>query len=172
MARASKFKEEYTHQAEVACKEGGFTTPKLAKLFKVATSTVNKWMKDFPEFKAAVQRGKDHFDTVKVEKSLLKRALGYKYTEVTSEPVTAVVDGKIVTSNGVLVTKKVKKEIAPDTTAQIFFLKNRNPERWRDARNIDVSGGLDTGHKEEVDISKLSAEQLEALASIRPKDKE
>ena len=53
---------------------------------------------------------------------MLKRALGYEYEEETYE-------------NGIL-TKKVKKQVAPDTTAQIFWLKNRQVKKWRDKVEI------------------------------------
>ena len=59
-----------------------------------------------------------------VENALLKRALGYEYTEVTKEYVPDV--GKMT------VTKEVTKQVIPDTTAQIFWLKNRKPGDWRD----------------------------------------
>ena len=38
------------------------------------------------------------------------------------------------------ITKVVKKEVVPDTAAQIFWLKNRKPEAWRDKQNLEVSG--------------------------------
>lgn len=81
-----------------------------------------------------------------VEKSLLQRALGYSYEE-TSEKY----------EGGVMTERKVtKKHVASDTTAQIFWLKNRKPEQWRDkpqsesasdkalAKAIEILGGVDS----------------------------
>ena len=65
-----------------------------------------------------------------VENALLKRALGYQYDEITLE------DG--------IETKRVTKEVIPDTTAQIFWLKNRKPDQWRDKQNLELSGTLET----------------------------
>ena len=59
----------------------------------------------------------------KVENALVKSALGYTYTEVTRERDE---------TGAMVVTKEVVKEVKPSTTAQIFWLKNRKPEIWRD----------------------------------------
>ena len=55
---------------------------------------------------------------------MLRRALGYEYDEVTFE------DGDEV--------KRVRKQVVPDTTAQIFWLKNRKPEDWRDKQDVKI----------------------------------
>ena len=72
-----------------------------------------------------------------VENALLKRALGYSYEEVTKEicedPETGNLEMKI--------TKKVRKEVVPDTTAQIFWLKNRKPDVWRDKHEVNGNSG-------------------------------
>jgi hypothetical protein len=61
----------------------------------------------------------------KVESALYKRALGYKIREVHK------VEGRPV--------KVVEKEIAPDVVADIFWLKNRDPKRWRDVMEVSHS---------------------------------
>ena len=60
------------------------------------------------------------------------------------------------------VTKTVRKEVQGDTTAQIFWLKNRRPEQWRDKRDVSVEGEISTTSSmtdDELDerISKLKA---------------
>ncbi len=40
------------------------------------------------------------------------------------------------------ITKKVKKQVAPNPTAAIFWLKNRKPDEWRDRKETEVSGVL------------------------------
>lgn len=47
--------------------------------------------------------------------------------------------------------KTVVKQVVPDTTAQIFWLKNRKPEQWRDKRDVSVDGKIDAG-TEKLDL--------------------
>lgn len=67
---------------------------------------------------------------------MLKRALGYEYTETTREYIPELDEMKT--------TKKVTKQVAPDTTAQIFWLKNRKPDKWRDKLNRDCGSEDET----------------------------
>lgn len=78
-----------------------------------------------------------------MENALLKRALGYTYTETKKER----------TAEGVRTTTTIK-EVVPDTTAQIFWLKNRRPDRWRDKQDIHVSGSLNTEKTKLDDLLK------------------
>lgn len=95
----------------------GLTDEQIAHNMGIASSTLYDWKKRHPEISESLKRGKAVVDRL-VENALLKRALGYRYDEVTLE-------------NGVE-TKRVTKEVAPDVTAQIFWLKNRKPGYWRD----------------------------------------
>ncbi len=128
----SKYKKEYAHMAYVACSEGGFTDVKLGKLFRKCKATINNWKKDYPEFLDSIKKGKDEFDCEKVEKSLLKRALGYRYTETTKE--------NSIKSDDLIVTKKVRKEVSPDSKAAMDWLCNRNPGRWKKIKHVEVTG--------------------------------
>ena len=58
------------------------------------------------------------------------------------------------------VTKEVVKEVSPDTTAQIFWLKNRKPDVWRDKRDVGVEGSVQVNSP----YDELSVEELKALA--------
>ena len=95
----------------------GLTDEQIAKNMGIAPSTLYEWKKKSKEFSESLKKGKEVID-FEVENALLKRALGYEYEEETYE-------------NGIL-TKKVKKQVPPDTTAQIFWLKNRKKEQWRE----------------------------------------
>ena len=53
------------------------------------------------------------------------------------------------------------KQVAPDTTAQIFWLKNRKPQEWRDKKETEVTGNLNVNNP----FSDLSVEELRKLAS-------
>ena len=96
----------------------GLTDEQIAGNIGINTSTLYDWKNKFSEISEALKKGKEVVD-IQVENALLKRALGYTYKETTSE----------CDENGELkVTKVVTKEVVPDTTAQIFWLKNRRPE--------------------------------------------
>ena len=101
---------------------GGLTDEQIAKNMGIAPSTLYEWKKKSKEFSESLKKGKEVID-FEVENALLKRALGYEYEEETYE-------------NGIL-TKKVKKQVPPDTTAQIFWLKNRKPNTWKDKVETD-----------------------------------
>lgn len=95
----------------------GLTDEQIAKNIGINRTTLYDWKKKETNIADALKKGKKVID-FEVENALLKRALGYEYEEETYE-------------NGIL-TKKVKKQVAPDTTAQIFWLKNRKKEQWRE----------------------------------------
>lgn len=101
----------------------GLTDEQIAENIGISRSTLNSWKAKYPDVSDTLKKGKDVVDR-QVENALLKRALGYEYTEVTKEYVPDV--GKMT------VTKEVTKQVIPDTTAQIFWLKNRKPGDWRD----------------------------------------
>ena len=153
MGSPTKFKDEFVHLAYIACSEGGFTDEKLAKLFSVAKSTINLWKKARPEFYDALRRGKDEYDCEKVEAALNKRAVGFRFTETHRELSTVldpdtpdltpqeILDGvKPKTIQKLIITKKIGKLIPPDAKAAEFWLCNRNPDRWRKLKHVEVTG--------------------------------
>ena len=128
----------------------GLTDKQIAENIGVAYSTFRDWIKRFPALSAPLKKGKEVVDR-QVENALLKRALGYEYVETTKE----------LTDLGLTVTKQVSKQVAPDTTAQIFWLKNRKPKEWRDKKETEVTGNLNVNNP----FSDLSVEELRKLAS-------
>lgn len=103
----------------------GLTEEQIANNMGIAVSTLGNWKNAHIEILEALKRGKEVVDIL-VENALLKRAIGYEYEEV-----------KKKYENGELTEKTItKKEVAPDTTAQIFWLKNRRPDKWRDKQEI------------------------------------
>lgn len=102
----------------------GLTDEQIAHNMGIATGTLYSWKNKYGEINEALKEGKEVVD-IKVENALLKRALGYEYEEITYEC------GKE--------TKRVKKQVVPDTTAQIFWLKNRKPNNWRDMKHVDAN---------------------------------
>lgn len=117
----------------------GLTEEQIAYNMGIRRSTLSEWKKKFPDILDSLKRGKEIVD-IEVENALLSRALGYEYVETTQERIIDFDEhGKRVGSH-MEVTKKVTKRMAPDVTAQIFWLKNRKPNEWRDKREVDVGG--------------------------------
>ena len=115
----------------------GAIDTELASNFGIAVTTLNMWKKKHPEFREAIQAGKDEFNMCRAEGALIHSSLGYTHTE------TKVFYDK---DQGI-VTYDVEKHYPPNVTALIFFLKNRDPKRWRDVHKIDL----------EVDTEKIQA---------------
>jgi len=107
----------------------GLTDEQIARNIGISRETLNQWKNKFSDISDTLKRGKEIVDR-QVENALLKRALGYDYEEVSEKY-----------EDGVLTERKVtKKHLVPDTTAQIFWLKNRKPDEWRDKQNVEISG--------------------------------
>ena len=106
----------------------GLTDEQIAQNMGVTAKTLYEWKKKYGEICESLKRGKEIVDR-QVENALLKRALGYEYTETTRE--------RDPESDEMVTTKKVTKQVAPDTTAQIFWLKNRKPDKWRDKQEYE-----------------------------------
>lgn len=112
----------------------GLSEAQIAKNLGISYMTFRRAKKD-PDFgeqiSEALIQTKDVVD-MEVENMLLKRACGYEYDEVTEEY-----------EMGILVKRKVThKMVVPDTSAQIFWLKNRQPDKWRDRREVDNTVAL------------------------------
>lgn len=122
--RPTKYKAEFAKQAEKLC-EKGFIDTEIATFFEVNPDTIHEWKKRHPIFSESLKRGKRHSDS-KVEDALYNRALGYETTETKDE------DGDY--GKKTIITTK---QVAGDTTAQIFWLKNRQPEKWRDKQQVE-----------------------------------
>lgn len=125
--RKSDFKEEYIDKV-YRMSLLGLTDIQMSGVLEVNQATFNRWKKEYPKFRESL-KGKDDADS-KVAKSLFSRAIGYEYEE------------KSVEKQGrkVLRTTTTKKQMAPDTTAQIFWLKNRQPDLWRDKQINELTG--------------------------------
>lgn len=127
--RPTKFKPEYIVTARALAKLGA-TNMEMAEAFSVSLSTLNLWKVEHAEFSDAVKVGKDIADE-RVVDSLYQRAMGYSHEDT---------DIRVV--DGVIAETPMIKHYPPDTTAAIFWLKNRRPDEWRDKREIEHSGEL------------------------------
>lgn len=99
----------------------GLTDEQIAGNVGITATTLYEWKNRFPEISEALKKGKEIVD-IQVENALLKRALGYEYMEERVE--ISEKDGRKVI--------QTTKTVPPDTTAQIFWLKNRRPDKWRE----------------------------------------
>ena len=121
IGRPTDYKPEYDEQARKLCLLG-YTNQQLADFFNVDVSTLERWMKK-EHFRGAIKSGREFADSQVVD-SLYNRARGYVGKEV-----------KTATHEGVITdVKVVDKHIPPDPTSMIFWLKNRQPEMWREKR--------------------------------------
>lgn len=103
----------------------GLSDKQIAKNIGISVSTLCEWKNRFPELSEAIKRGKRPVD-VQVENALYRSALGFKQT--VKKPI------KLRRKDGSEFIEYGEEEvyIAPNITAQIFWLKNRKPEYWRD----------------------------------------
>ncbi len=138
MARPSKFNPTFPDQARKLCKLGA-TDLEIADFFAVNVATLYRWKNDYPEFCEALKEAKIEADN-RVEESLFHRATGYSHDAV------KIFNDK---DNGVT-TVPYREHYPPDTTAAIFWLKNRQPERWRDKTEQAVTGKFDVTQIERV----------------------
>lgn len=111
----------------------GLTNEQIAENLGIGKTTFYKMIKEHSELSEHLKKGKEVID-YEVENALLKRALGYKYEEKTYESIY----NKELDKYTERLTKRVTKQVAPDTTALIFWLKNRKPKQWRD--KVDIEG--------------------------------
>lgn len=120
----------------------GLIDEQIAANIGITTTTLYDWKKKYSDFSDALKKGKESSD-YEVENALFKSATGYEYEE--RKEVQEVVDG--VMRKRVEITRK---QVPPNATSAIFWLKNRKPDKWR--------------NKQEIEISKLRAEtkKLEA----------
>ena len=111
------------------CKQGA-TEEIIRKKLNVSNGAWGTYKNQHLELKDVLKKNKEFAD-IEVESSLYKRAIGYDYWEVHELP-----DGS---------QKKILKEVSPDTTAQIFWLKNRRPDLWRDKQQVEHTGAVVSG---------------------------
>ena len=129
MARPSKYKAEFVAQAEKLCRHGA-TDIEIADFFEVDVRTLYRWKGEHEVFCQALKAGKDVSDE-RVERSLFSRANGYEHDEV---------DIRVVANQ--VVQTPIRKFYPPDTTAAIFWLKNRRPQEWRDKQEVEHGGTI------------------------------
>lgn len=128
MARPSKYESHVQPKLLLieAWARDGLTVDQISENLGIASGTLYEYQKQYPELIEALKNGREVIDAM-VENALLKAALGYNYTEeelnkITGDPI------------------ELRKVAHPNTTALIFWLKNRKPKEWRDKQELEHSG--------------------------------
>lgn len=134
----------------------GLTDEMIAHNIGITTTTLYDWKKKYPQFAEAIKRGKEVVD-IMVENALLKSAMGYKYDEVVKERIYNPETGE----SELIEVKRTTKDVAPNVTALIFWLKNRQSEKWRDTKNVNAAVEVKNPFDgvETADIKKLIGEE-------------
>ena len=103
----------------------GLTDEQLAEKMGINPATLYDWKNKHPKISEVLKKGKEVVD-IQVENALLKRALGYDYQEQRIEKSE---------KDGTKIIQTIK-HVPADTAAQIFWLKNRRPDKWRDKPEV------------------------------------
>ena len=141
VGRPSKFKEHYTKIAFLAC-EMGYTDKDLANFFNTTKPTLYAWQRRNPAFAKAIERGKTLADA-KVAEALYRCGIGQEIPEIVT----------FIYGDGQIKQTVTYRHIPPNIRVCLFWLRNRQPEKWgnvseRDySRNIDVSMDLDSDNE-------------------------
>ncbi|HDR1925709.1 TPA: helix-turn-helix domain-containing protein [Pasteurella multocida] len=158
--RPTKYKAEYAIQVEKLCLLGAIDKD-IADFFDVDEATINRWKLEYSDFCESIKKGKMLADA-NVANSLYKRALGYEAPDVDIR----VIENKIVET-------PLTKHYPPDPTSAIFWLKNRQPEKWRDKQVQEISGvnggAVQVEVKKEIDLSVYSDDELRLLRELKRK---
>ena len=160
LGRPTEYQPSFIVQAEKLCSLGA-TDMEMAAFFEVAVSTFYKWKHDYPDFSEAQRVAKEAADN-RVERSLYNRAVGYTFeTE------------KVFQYQGDIVRATTLEHVPPETTACIFWLKNRRKEQWRDVQRHEHGGVGDFDRMADDElIDEIQRMQEEASVALPASDTE
>lgn len=139
----------------------GLTDEQIAEKLGIGKTTFYKYIQEYSELSELLKKGKEVVDT-EVENALLKKALGGKEKLLKPMKIKQVIysdAGKKLKENEEIVMVEEEVLIIPDTTAQIFWLKNRKPDVWRDKTAVEHSGEI----KGDNPFSNLTTEELKKV---------
>ena len=131
--RPTKYDPKNSPRLAYAMALAGRTDRQIAEFMEIGESTLNLWKTKYPDFLESLKKGREEPDD-QVERSLFERATGYVNRNAVKIFMPAGADEPVYAT--------YHEHIAPDVTAQIFWLKNRRPDRWRERQEITgVDGG-------------------------------
>jgi hypothetical protein len=110
----------------------GLTNEQMAHNIGICLSTFYKWKNDSLEFSNAIKDGKEVAD-YEIENAMYRSALGYHVTE----------KKQVLGKDGEVVTLESERYVQPSVSAQIFWLKNRQPEKWKDKQEVTDTSALE-----------------------------
>lgn len=159
MGRPPLYKSEFALQAFNYCLLGA-TDADLAIFFEVQESTVNNWKNKYPDFLESIKKGKDLADA-EIARRLFDRAKGVTINVQQAFKVKTITyneEGKRCEVESIEVVN-LQQEQAPDTTAGIFWLKNRS-RNWRDKKEVDTN-------LKSISVSVIDDDTQKSIQSIR-----
>ena len=120
----------------------GLIDKQIARNMGVSYTSLKDWKNQFPEIAEALRKGKEVVDR-EVENALFKSAIGYTQTirkpvkvrDVEYDPET----GRKVREIERWVAVEEEIHVPPQVTAQIFWLKNRKPDQWREKNDLTLT---------------------------------
>lgn len=130
----------------------GLSDEQIVKNMGINVSTLYTWKNKYNEINEALKKNKDVADR-EVENALYKSAQGYDVTETVEERRFNKKTGEYE----MVVTKKTVRHIPPSNTAQIFWLKNRKPEEWREKREVEQNDPM---------VLKKAMDLLSGISSV------
>lgn len=158
--RPTRYRPIYAEQAHAFCLLGA-DDKKLAELLEVGEATINRWKAKHPEFRESIKRAKAGADC-EVAAALFKRAVGYSHPDV-----------HVSNYQGEITITPLTKHYPPDVTAMIFWLKNRQPELWRDKIDINQQTAVtfpDTSELSLMFLQKMDAARERQRAILEERD--
>jgi len=144
-----KWNEDRIRQAYLLALLFGATDVQIAKVMGVNEHTISYWKRTKPEFLEALNKGKLSKDE-QVERSLFERAVGYSHSDV-----------HISNYQGEITTTEIIKHYPPSEVACIFWLKNRQRQKWADIQKSQI----DINYKH-IDLTAFTRDQLEMMESV------
>lgn len=155
------YREKFNEQVERLCLLGA-TDKDIAAHFDVTETTINNWKIKHPKFFESIKAGKAVAD-MQIASKLFNRAEGAVITEQQAFKVKTIIyddNGKKEREFEEVKVVEVTKELPPDTTAAIFWLKNRKSRSWRDKHEHTLAG--ENGQPIKTETTVLTAEEAYA----------
>jgi transcriptional regulator with XRE-family HTH domain len=137
----------------------GLTDEQIAHNCGITTSTLYEWKNKYSSISESLKRGKEVADIV-IENALYLKATGFTYEEESAFKIKHTEyseSGKKISETESIETVTLNKYCPPDTTAQIFWLKNRKPQQWRDAKQLEHDGNIQYTFAE---VSAVEADEI------------
>lgn len=156
--RPPKYREEFPELATQFCRLGA-TNADLAQAFKVSAPCIDRWLAKKPEFRRAVEEGRELADA-RVANALFLRATGYSHPEV-----------HVSSYLGEVTCTPIMKHYPPETGAITLWLLNRRPDLWRAKQSIELSGP--DGDPIQIEAAKrIMAADAEEFARIMNEERD